>query len=80
MFCVRADDRPIEPDVVDTLRETLSQHAGDDAACSQLAGALVCRYLGVRVESALQAFRAAWATLRPACFGKPAVAPRIWAT
>jgi urease accessory protein len=65
---------------IEALRASLSPAAGGEVACSELANALVCRYLGDSVERALSTFRAAWGVLRPFYAGKPAVAPRIWAT
>jgi urease accessory protein len=65
---------------IDGVRSTLTAVAGAELACSELANALVCRYLGDSVERALQAFRAAWGVLRPFYAGKAPVPPRIWAT
>jgi urease accessory protein len=42
--------------------------------------ALVCRYLGASAERGRAFFQEAWAMIRPALIGRPAVAPRIWAT
>ena len=47
---------------------------------TQLAEALVCRYLGRHAEEARRCFVAAWETVRPALLQRPACAPRIWAT
>lgn len=41
---------------------------------------LLVRYLGPSAEQARMALAAAWAVLRPAILGMPAVAPRIWRT
>lgn len=41
---------------------------------------LVTRYLGHSTERARKAFAAVWGAVRPAAFGRPACAPRIWAT
>lgn len=77
LLCVTAaDPEPLIPE----LRAALAACAGDEAVCSRLAHALCCRYLGPSAERALSAFRAAWSLLRSRCFGKPAAAPRIWAT
>ena len=77
LLCVTATDpEPLIPE----LRTLLAAQAGEEAVCSRLAHALCCRYLGSSAERALSAFRAAWSLLRSRCFGKPAAAPRIWAT
>jgi urease accessory protein len=41
---------------------------------------LCCRYLGASAERGARYLRAAWRLLRPPLLGRPAVAPRIWAT
>ncbi|MEN3374133.1 urease accessory protein UreD [Dechloromonas sp. ZS-1] len=41
---------------------------------------LLARYLGDNSEAARLWFTALWHILRPACFGRPAVIPRIWQT
>jgi urease accessory protein len=41
---------------------------------------MVCRYLGTSAEQARAYLGRAWALLRPALIGRPAAAPRIWAT
>lgn len=53
-------------------RAQLAASAWDDC--------LVVRYLGPSAEQARIALAAAWAELRPAILGMPAVAPRIWRT
>jgi urease accessory protein len=62
------------------LRALCARIAPREAAVSELASALVCRYRGARVEQGLQVFRSAWALLRSRAGAAPAVAPRIWAT
>jgi urease accessory protein len=47
---------------------------------TQLEKVIVCRYLGQRMSQAKALFGRAWDVLRTACQGKPASAPRIWAT
>jgi urease accessory protein len=42
--------------------------------------ALVCRYVGDRAERARAYFKNVWTIVRPSVFGRPAVAPRVWAT
>jgi urease accessory protein len=41
---------------------------------------LCCRYLGASAERGTRYLREAWRLLRPPLLGRPAVAPRIWAT
>lgn len=65
---------------LDELRALLARIAPGETAWSELPGALVSRYRGASVERALQAFRAAWATLRDACFESAPSFPRVWAT
>lgn len=45
-----------------------------------LPGLLVARYLGDSSEAVRHWFAALWQILRPACCGRPAIAPRIWNT
>jgi urease accessory protein len=49
-------------------------------AVTQLPGVLLARYLGNSSEEAKRLFARLWRTLRPALFGREAVAPRIWST
>jgi urease accessory protein len=81
LICVRGVGAGTAPaGTIEALRACLNTVAGGEVACSELASALVCRYLGDSVERALSAFRAAWGVLRPVYAGKAAVPPRIWAT
>jgi len=41
---------------------------------------LCCRYLGASAERGARYLREAWRLLRPPLLGRPAIAPRIWAT
>jgi urease accessory protein len=81
------------PDGVDAIRarwETLKMpspliplpQAGERelATVSQLAGVLVCRYLGPSATRARQFFTLAWGLLRPALFGRPPCSSRFWNT
>lgn len=78
LFCF-GGERP--PELAAELRAAMAAAAGPgETAVSELAFALVCRYRGAGVEDAHGALRAAWSVVRRACFGSPAVAPRIWAT
>lgn len=47
---------------------------------TQLAEALLCRYLGPHSEEARHCFARTWEILRPLALQRPACAPRIWAT
>jgi urease accessory protein len=71
---------PLPGEAVETLRATLAPAATGTAAISQLRDVVVCRYAGPKVASAREFFAEAWAGLRRLGQGKPAVAPRIWAT
>jgi urease accessory protein len=53
---------------------------GELFSATRLDRVLVCRYLGDAALRARDVFAAAWCVLRPALLGKPACAPRIWAT
>lgn len=59
---------------------TAALHIEGLCSVTQLAEALVCRYLGPHGEEARRCFICAWEILRPAILRKPACAPRIWAT
>ena len=73
---------PAPPEaIVDELRARESD--GDGLAGSTVLGdgaALVCRYAGRSAERARAFLHAVWRLVRPAVMGRPAVAPRIWAT
>jgi urease accessory protein len=71
---------PRSPELLAELREVMARTAPGEAAVSELASALVCRYRGARVENGLRAFRGAWSVLRSHGASGPAAAPRIWAT
>jgi len=62
------------------LPETLTH--GDLGGATVLGGgaAIACRYLGASAERGRRFLQAAWAILRPALLGRPALPPRIWAT
>ena len=51
-----------------------------EAAVTRLPGLLVARYRGDSSEAARAYFTALWKRLREPMLGRPAVAPRIWAT
>jgi urease accessory protein len=50
------------------------------AACTLVDGALVCRAVGAHADAVRDLFIAIWQQVRPGIMGRPAVAPRIWAT
>ena len=54
--------------------------APGQGSVSLLPDVLVARYLGDSSEAAKRYFASLWALLRPALFGREAVAPRIWQT
>ena len=69
------------PQLVTHVREAWATLSGNAlVSATQLDSVVVCRYLGDDAEQARACFRAAWAVLRPAVFGKDACPPRIWAT
>ena len=49
-------------------------------ACTLVDGVLSCRGCGARADRLKQAFIDLWCALRPELLGRPATAPRIWAT
>jgi urease accessory protein len=55
---------------------------GDSAGVTVLhgGGALVARYAGGSAERAREFLHGVWSDLRPLAIGRPAVAPRVWAT
>ncbi|HEY6728936.1 MAG TPA: urease accessory protein UreD [Polyangiaceae bacterium] len=67
------------PDLVLRVREEVAP-LGGLAAVTQVAGALVCRFLGDGARPAQAVLRRAWELVRPELTQSPAVAPRIWAT
>jgi len=50
------------------------------AGITEIAGAIVARYLGSSAERARDCFTEIWRRLRPGLLGRPASAPRIWQT
>ena len=67
------------PDLVQRVRDEIAP-LGGTAAVTQLAGTLVCRFLGDGSSAAHAVLRRAWQLIRPELTQTPAVAPRIWAT
>lgn len=71
---------PMPPEAVDTLRAGLTPVTTGEASITQLDEVVVCRYAGSKVFAARRFFLEAWDGLRRMGQGKPATAPRIWAT
>lgn len=76
---------PDGPDALDRARAraaAVSHIPGDSAAVTVLhaGGALVARYAGGSAERAREFLHGVWSALRPLAMGRPAVAPRVWAT
>jgi urease accessory protein len=72
-----------EPVVVETLRQSAAALQEPELAAFTVLGdgeLLVARYRGDGAERARNFVHTCWRTLRPALLGRPAVAPRIWAT
>jgi urease accessory protein len=71
---------PLAEDAADRVRGAIGSRGDGVFSVSQLEHGVVCRYLGPRVSEGKSLFVQAWDALRTSCQGKPAVAPRIWAT
>jgi len=67
------------PDLIQAVRDAIAP-LGGLGAVTQVAGALVCRFLGDGSSAAHAVLRRAWELIRPELTQRPAVAPRIWAT
>lgn len=66
--------------LVESCRDLLLSNGNECAGATLLGDLLVVRYLGHSTENARRLLTAVWALARPACLGRTAVAPRIWAT
>lgn len=64
----------------EAVRRAVGEAGGRRFSVSQLDEVVVCRYLGPQAEEGKALFVRAWDALRAAMQGKPASAPRIWAT
>lgn len=71
---------PMTEYAIDRVREALGKETARLFSVSRLERVVVCRYLGRSMSEAKAIFRKAWEILREAGLGKPAAAPRIWAT
>jgi urease accessory protein len=70
-----------DPSSLDSLRAlTDGLPDGEHASVTLLDGVLVVRALGGHPERMRALFGRLWAALRPLLLGRPALAPRIWAT
>jgi urease accessory protein len=68
---------PCEEHLLSAARSVLD---GFRAAATEVDGALACRLLGTDMLELRQLLLRLWQALRPRFLGRPAVAPRIWAT
>jgi urease accessory protein len=75
LVCTAGDDA-----WVDALRETVGSEWPDAFSATRLPGAIVCRFLGARVEDAHLAFRSALDVLSEKLLGGKTAQPRIWLT
>lgn len=75
LICTAGDES-----VVDALREATAARWPDSFSATLMPGAIVCRYLGARVEDAQQAFRCALDVLGEHVLGGKTAQPRIWLT
>lgn len=70
-----------ENGVVDAVRQRVGQGGpGDYFGVTRIDSLVVCRFLGMHAWEGFKTFQKAWDVLRPAVTGRPACAPRIWAT
>jgi urease accessory protein len=71
---------PADESALHAIRGAVGDTAKNLFSVSRLERVIVCRYLGGRMSEAKTLFRKAWEVLRETGLGKPAAAPRIWAT
>jgi urease accessory protein len=71
---------PVEPALVDAVREAIGEPAQGLCSVSSLQDLLVVRALGANVEGVRASLIRAWSVLRPVIMGREATPPRIWAT
>jgi len=72
---------PCDESHLEMVRETLAANPADfPIAATLVDGLLIVRALGWQTEAIQQQFIPLWQALRPHLLGRPAVAPRIWAT
>ena len=67
----------LRPDPLTALRAI---EAPGELAATRIEDLVMLRWRGDSVEQGWLALRAAWSVLRPVLVGRPAIAPRIWAT
>lgn len=70
---------PQSPELLAACRAVAPADAASHALTA-LPGLLVARYLGDSSEAARQWFARLWEIIRPVCYGRPAITPRIWNT
>lgn len=75
LICTAGDDS-----WVDALREATAERWPDAFGVTRLPHAIVCRYLGARVEDAQNALRCALDVLTEKLLGAKTAQPRIWLT
>lgn len=68
------------PEVLAAIRAAMDAHRAVLTGASTVDEVLALRVLGPQAEAVQRALIDAWALLRPAILGRPALAPRIWAT
>lgn len=79
-FVLTAEASREQLDSVRSYLDELSQQRGGYWGVTQKQQLLIIRYLGDDVAGCRAGFEWAWQCLRPACNGREAVCPRIWAT
>ena len=75
LICTAGDDGWVE-----ALREATGSRWPDAFSATRMPGAIVCRFLGARVEDAHLAFRCALDVLSEKLLGSKIAQPRIWLT
>lgn len=72
---------PANAEVLNVARETVNGISSAGYVGATLVNdVLVLRYLGANTAEAHHLFRKVWTAIRPLVNGRPAIAPRIWAT
>ncbi len=71
---------PADEALLAMARAVMERELIAGAACTCVAGVLVCRAIGTHADAVRRLFTAIWAAVRPSVAGCPAVQPRIWAT
>jgi urease accessory protein len=79
LICAAGDDALMNGSV-DALREEVGERWPEAFSATRMPGAIVCRFLGARVEDAHLAFRSALDVLNEKLLGGKTAQPRIWLT